>query len=206
MFGKRKPKTTSSAFLGFSDGPLRLRPPEEISYGTGKCALGSLLVAASDNGLVSIIVRDKAADLVKELRSRLPKAVLTRDEAGCRELVSNVATYIAWPHGRFKLPLDIRGTDFQKRVWDEVRKIPLGQTSTYSRIADAIGAPKAMRAVGSSCTRCWFAFAIPCHRVMHAGSEGRSLPDGRRYQWVAYEAKLHARPSEAGARILRHPQ
>jgi AraC family transcriptional regulator of adaptative response/methylated-DNA-[protein]-cysteine methyltransferase len=192
MFGRRRPKQPSAAVLGFRDGPLRVRPPEEISYGTGKCALGRLLVAAGDNGIVSIIVRDKASDLVKELRSRFPKAVLSRDEAQCDALVSKVASYIAWPEGRFKLALDVRGTDFQKRVWDEVRKVPFGQTSTYSKIADAVGAPKAMRAVGSSCTRCWFAFAIPCHRVTHAGAATPAGREGRRYRWVAYEAKLLA--------------
>jgi AraC family transcriptional regulator of adaptative response/methylated-DNA-[protein]-cysteine methyltransferase len=89
----------------------------------------------------------------------------------------------------FVLALDIRGTDLQQRVWSEVRKIPFGSTSTYSAIAAAIGAPKAIRAVASSCSRSWFAFAIPCHRVLHTGATpGRR--EGRQYDWVDYEAKL----------------
>ncbi len=193
MFGRRKSRKSSTAARGFSDGPLRRRPPEEITYGIGRCALGRLLVATSDKGIVSIIVRDKAADLLKELRPRFPKAILLRDEAQCRALVARVAGYIAVPTGRFDLPLDVRGTDFQQRVWSEVRRIPCGRTSTYSKIAESIGAPKAVRAVGSSCTRCWIAFAIPCHRVLSAGGAGKDAQGGRRYRWVAYEAKLQAK-------------
>jgi AraC family transcriptional regulator of adaptative response/methylated-DNA-[protein]-cysteine methyltransferase len=103
-----------------------------------------------------------------------------------------VIDYIATPAGRFPLALDMRGTGFQQRVWREVQKIPFGQTSTYTRIAEAIGAPKAIRAVASSCTRCLWAFAVPCHRVLHSGS-AKGSRDGRRYRWVAYEAKLNAK-------------
>ena len=195
MFGRRKPRRVSTAARHFSDGPLRRRPPEEIVYGTGRCALGRLLVASSDTGIVSIIVRDKAADLLKELRPRFPKAVLQREEAQSRALVARVAAYIAAPAGRFDLPLDIRGTAFQQRVWNEVRRIPFGRTTTYAGIATAIGAPKAVRAVGSSCTRCWLAFAVPCHRVLSAGGAGEAARGGRRYRWVAYEARVLAKRS-----------
>ena len=89
------------------------------------------------------------------------------------------------------MPLDIRGTDLQKRVWSEVRKIPFGGTSTYSKIAEAIGAPKAIRAVANSCSRSWFAFAVPCHRVLHkGGASAANRRDGRQYRWVAYEMRL----------------
>ncbi len=177
--------------FGYRDGPLRIRPPEEIRYGIGKCALGALLVARGDEGIVSIIVRDRAGQLLSELRDRFPKAELRPDRE--KNHLKKTIQYIARPVGRFPLALDLRGTVFQQRVWREVQKIPCGETSTYARIAESIGAPTAIRAVASSCTRCWFAFAVPCHRVLHSGG-AKPARDGRRYRWVAYEAaQLKAR-------------
>jgi len=177
----------------FRDGPLSRKPPEQIRYGTGKSAVGPVLVASGDKGIVTIMVRAKVGQLLKDIGIRFPKAELVRDEKGCAPVVAKVVRYIAVPVGRFKLPLDIRGTDLQKRVWNEVRRIPFGQTSTYSKIAEAIGAPKAIRAVANACSRSWFAFAIPCHRVLHKGGarpdHRRDGRDGRQYRWVDYEAK-----------------
>jgi AraC family transcriptional regulator, regulatory protein of adaptative response / methylated-DNA-[protein]-cysteine methyltransferase len=170
----------------FTDGPLTRRAPETIRYGTGRCALGALLVASSGRGIVSIMVRDTPSRLIRDLGARFPKANLVADERGSKATVAKVARYIAAPFRPFALPLDIRGTDLQQRVWREVRKIPFGETSTYSKIAEAIGAPKAIRAVASACARSWFAFAVPCHRVLHTGRRR----EGRQYDWVEYEAKL----------------
>ncbi len=174
----------------FRDGPLRFRPPEEIRYGTGKCALGPILVASSAKGIVTIMIRDKVAELVRELHERFPKAVLVRDEKGCKGAVATAIEYVAAPIGRFDLCLDLRGTPFQLQVLREVLKIPFGQTSDYSVIAAAIGAPKAVRAVGSTCTHNWWAFAVPCHRVLHKGGGRRDTPQ---YRWADYEAKLAAK-------------
>jgi AraC family transcriptional regulator of adaptative response/methylated-DNA-[protein]-cysteine methyltransferase len=173
----------------FRDGPLSRRAPETIRYGTGRCALGALLVAASDKGIVSIMVRDTPTRAIRDLGARFPKASLVRDEKGSKATVAKVARYIAAPFRPFALPLDIRGTDLQQRVWREVRMIPFGGTSTYTKIAAAIGAPKAIRAVAQSCSRSWFAFAVPCHRVLHTGRRR----EGRQYDWVDYEAKLAAK-------------
>jgi AraC family transcriptional regulator, regulatory protein of adaptative response / methylated-DNA-[protein]-cysteine methyltransferase len=173
----------------FRDGPLRRRPPEEIRYGTGKSAVGPVLVARSSKGIVTIMVRSKADQLLRDIRARFPKAELIRDERGCAPVVAKVVRYVAAPFGRFRLPLDMRGTEFQKQVWREVQKIPCGRTSTYAKVAAAVGAPKAMRAVASSCTRCWLAFAVPCHRVQHSAGANPAR-DGRRYRWVAYEMRL----------------
>ena len=170
----------------FRDGPLTRKAPETIRYGTGRCALGALLVASSARGIVSIMVRDSASRLIRDLAARFPKASLVRDDKGSKATVAKVARYIAAPLRPFALPLDIRGTDLQKRVWREVGKIPFGETSTYSRIAEAIGAPKAIRAVAGSCSRSSLAFAVPCHRVLHTGRRR----EGRQYDWVDYEAKL----------------
>lgn len=177
----------------FRDGPLTRRAPETIRYGTGRCALGALLVASSDRGIVSIMVRDAPSALIRDLGKRFPKARLVRDEKGTRSTVAKVARYIAAPFGPFTLPLDIRGTELQQRVWNEVRKIPFGRTSTYSEIAKAIGNPKAIRAVASSCSRSWFAFAVPCHRVLHTGAKPGRGREGRQYDWVDYEASLAAK-------------
>jgi AraC family transcriptional regulator of adaptative response/methylated-DNA-[protein]-cysteine methyltransferase len=174
----------------FRDGPLRFRPPEEIRYGTGKCALGAILVALSGKGIVTIMIRDKAADLARDLQSRFPKAALIRDEKGCKAAVAIAIKYVAAPVGHFGLRLDLRGTPFQQLVLREVLRIPFGQTSDYSAIAEAIGAPKAVRAVGSTCTHNWWAFAVPCHRVLHKGGGRRDTPQ---YRFADYEAKLAAK-------------
>ncbi len=177
----------------FRDGPLTRRAPETIRYGIGRCALGALLVASSDKGIVSIMVRDTASRLIRDLGARFPKAKLVRDEERGKATVTKVARYIAAPFRPFALALDIRGTELQQRVWSEVRRIPFGATSTYSKIAEAIGRPRAIRAVANSCSRSWFAFAIPCHRVLHkGGATAQNRRDGRQYHWVDYEAKLAA--------------
>jgi len=176
----------------FRDGPLTRRAPETIRYGTGRCALGKLLVASSERGIVTIMIRDTQSALMRELAARFPKASLVRDDKGMKATVAKVAKYIAAPFRPFTLPLDIRGTELQQRVWNEIRRIPFGETSTYSKIAAAIGNPRAIRAVASSCSRCWLAFAIPCHRVLHSGSATKRRA-GPQYRRVAYEAKLAAK-------------
>src|SRR3954462_11026882 len=185
----------------FRDGPLTRRAPETIRYGTGRCALGALLVASSERGIVSIMVGNTQSRLVRDLGARFPKASLVRDEKGSKAAVASVGRYIAAPFRPYALPLDIRGTDLQQRVWNEVRKIPFGETSTYSKIAIAIGAPKAIRAVAQSCSRSGFAFAVPCHRVLHkGGATVQNRRDGRQYRWVDYEAKVAAKTFHRGSR------
>ena len=188
MFNKSRPPQRR-----YRDGPLSLRPPEEIRYATGKTALGPILAACGDKGIVSIIIRDKSAQLLAEVKQRFPKARLSHDQKACATVLKKVVGYIAAPIGAFRLPLDMRGTSFQRSVWEEVRKVRIGETSSYSRIAEAIGAPKAIRAVASSCSRCMFAFAVPCHRVLHKGGDARDANGRRRLRWVEYEARLLAR-------------
>ena len=147
------------------------------------------------------MVRDTQSRLIRDLGARFPRANLVRDEKGSKAMVAKVARYIAAPLRPFALPLDIRGTGLQQRVWSEVRKIPFGATSTYSKIAAAIGAPKAIRAVAQSCSGSWFAFAVPCHRVLHTGATPGRRREGRQYDWVEYEATLAAK----GGRIPLPP-
>jgi len=177
----------------YRDGPLTRRAPETIRYGTGRCALGALLVASGELGIVSIMVRDTQSRLIRDLGERFPKAKLVRDEQGSKATVAKVARYIAAPFRPFALPLDLRGTELQRRVWSEVRKIPFGETSTYSKVAEAIGHPKAIRAVAQSCSRCWLAFAIPCHRVLHTGAKPGRGRRGPQYDRVSYEIELAAK-------------
>lgn len=177
----------------FRDGPLTRHEPETIRYATGRCALGALLVASSGKGIVSIMVRDTRSRLVRDLSLRFPKAELVLDAKGMKGPLARVSRYIAAPFRPFPLPLDIRGTELQRHVWDAVRKIPFGETSTYTKIAAAIGAPKAIRAVAQSCSRSWFAFAVPCHRVLHTGTMPGNRRAGRQYDWADYEARLAAR-------------
>jgi AraC family transcriptional regulator of adaptative response/methylated-DNA-[protein]-cysteine methyltransferase len=139
------------------------------------------------------MVRDSTRRLIRDIEARFPKAELICDAKGTKATVTKVAAYIAAPFRPFRLPLDIRGTELQRRVWHEVRKIPFGMTSTYSKIAAAIGAPKAIRAVAQSCSRNWFAFAVPCHRVVHTGARPGIRRQGRQYESLDYEAKLVAR-------------
>jgi AraC family transcriptional regulator of adaptative response/methylated-DNA-[protein]-cysteine methyltransferase len=140
------------------------------------------------------MVRDTQSRLIRDLGARFPKATLVRDEKTSKATVTKVARYIAAPFRPFALSLDIRGTELQRRVWSVVRKIPFGETSTYSTIATAIGTPKAIRAVANACSRSRFAFAVPCHRVLHkGGATAQHRRDGRQYRWVDYEAKLAAK-------------
>ena len=174
------------------DGPLTFRRPENISFGTGVSSLGPVLVASSAKGIVSILVGGKTQDLIRNLRERFPEANLVRNEKEAKAVVSRVLSYIEAPLEAFELPLDIRGTPFQKRVWEEVRKIPVGATSSYSRIAERVDAPKAIRAVANTCAANGFAFAVPCHRVLHKDGTGYGPPEGRQHRFLEHEAKAVA--------------
>ena len=154
------------------DGPLTYRRREDIAFDTGSSALGPILVASSDEGVVAILCADRVAELVGQLRERFKKANLLRDVNAVRPHLAAVRRFVASPDHVLDLPLDLRGTPFQKRVWEEVQRIPPGETSTYSRIAELVGAPKAIRAVASTCTSNGLYFAIPCHRVLHKDGKG----------------------------------
>ena len=174
----------------YRDGPLRARRPDEIAYATGRCPLGQVLVASSSKGIVAIMIRSTASALLRDLRDEFPRAVLVRGKVPLDKILAHIAA----PLRPFTLPLDLRGTPFQQAVWREVQKIPAGETSSYSGIAEAIGAPKAVRAVASSCTHCRFAFAVPCHRVVSKGdAKPRDAGGRRRAEWRTYEARLMAR-------------
>jgi AraC family transcriptional regulator of adaptative response/methylated-DNA-[protein]-cysteine methyltransferase len=162
---------TSSEVLGMTPSAFRSGGKHAaIRFAIGKSSLGLLLIAASDKGVCAIFFGDDAAGLVRDLEKQFPRARLVGDDPAFAELTSRVIGFVEDPRRDLDLPLDIRGTAFQRRVWEALRRIPLGATATYAEIAQAIGAPKAVRAVGRACGSNPIALAIPCHRVV--GSNG----------------------------------
>jgi AraC family transcriptional regulator of adaptative response/methylated-DNA-[protein]-cysteine methyltransferase len=159
----------------------------------GQTSIAAILVAASDKGVVAIAIQEDPDDekIVKALRARFPRAELRHDGAGTREMVEAVVSFVEDPRENLTVPLDIRGTDFQRRVWEAVSKIPFGRTTTFLEIARAIGAPRAVRAVGNACSQNPLEFAIPCHRVLRSDgsySGGSEWGDWRQQTIVQREA------------------
>jgi len=139
---------------------------EEIRFAVGESSLGAILIACSAKGVVSILLGDDAGRLVEDLQIRFPKARLIGDDQAYDSLIARVVGFVDSPALGLDLPLDIRGTAFQQRVWQALRAIPAGQTASYTEIAARIGAPSAIRAVASACAANTLAVAIPCHRVV----------------------------------------
>jgi AraC family transcriptional regulator of adaptative response/methylated-DNA-[protein]-cysteine methyltransferase len=139
---------------------------EEIRFAVGICSLGSILIASSEAGVVSILLGDDADALVQDLQDRFPKARLVGGDADYDRFVAHVVGRVDVPRPGLDLPLDVRGTAFQQRVWQALREIPAGRTASYREIAERIGAPGAVRAVAGACAANNIAIAIPCHRVV----------------------------------------
>lgn len=137
---------------------------ETLRYAIGESALGSVLVASSAKGVASILIGDDQTALIEELRGTFPGATLQAVDD--ERLVARVVAVVENPSISIDLPLDIRGTAFQQKVWAMLRAIPAGATWTYSALANRIGEPKAVRAVASACAANKHAVVIPCHRVV----------------------------------------
>jgi AraC family transcriptional regulator, regulatory protein of adaptative response / methylated-DNA-[protein]-cysteine methyltransferase len=137
-----------------------------IRFAVGECSLGSILVASSEKGVCAILIGDAPEPLVHDLQDRFPRARLIGGDAEFEALIARVVGFIEAPAIGLDLPLDIRGTAFQQRVWAALREIPVGTTVSYTDIARAIGAPGAVRAVAGACAANTLAVAIPCHRVI----------------------------------------
>lgn len=138
----------------------------DIRFAIAQCALGALLVAASPQGVCAIALGDDADALARDLQDRFPQARLSGDDADFARLVAQVVGLVEAPRIGLDLPLDVRGTAFQQRVWAALRAIPPGQTLSYTELAQRIGAPNAVRAVASACAANTLAVAVPCHRVV----------------------------------------
>jgi AraC family transcriptional regulator of adaptative response/methylated-DNA-[protein]-cysteine methyltransferase len=137
-----------------------------IRFAVGECSLGSLMVAATEKGVCAISLGDDPEQLVRDLQDRFPKATLVGADAGFEQWVAKVVAMVETPGVGLDLPLDIRGTAFQQRVWQALRAIPPGSTTTYAKVAAEMGTPKAVRAVARACATNPVAIAIPCHRVV----------------------------------------
>jgi AraC family transcriptional regulator, regulatory protein of adaptative response / methylated-DNA-[protein]-cysteine methyltransferase len=142
-----------------------------IRFAVGECSLGAILVAQSERGICAILLGDDPDALARDLQDRFPQATLIGGDAGFEQLVATVVGCVEAPALGLDVPLDIRGTAFQQRVWQALRKIPAGSTASYTAIARHIGAPHAVRAVAQACGANALAVAIPCHRVVrHDGT------------------------------------
>lgn len=158
---------TTNQVLGMTPTKFREGGSDtDIFFAIGKASLGSILVAQSNKGVCSILIGEDPEALIRDLQDRFPRANLIGDEAGYEELVAKVVGLIEQPGTSLDLPLDIRGTAFQQRVWNALQQIPPGTTATYTEIAKKIGMPKAVRAVAQACGANALAVAIPCHRVI----------------------------------------
>jgi AraC family transcriptional regulator, regulatory protein of adaptative response / methylated-DNA-[protein]-cysteine methyltransferase len=137
-----------------------------IRFALGQCALGAILVAATEKGVCAIALGDDPETLLRDLQDRFPKAQLVGGDKAFERLVATVVGFVDEPARGLDLPLDLRGTAFQRRVWEALRAIPAGATVSYTELAKRIGRPKAVRAVAQACAANALAVAIPCHRVV----------------------------------------
>jgi len=166
--------SSNARFYEESDSLLGMTPTNyrnggantAIRFAIGESSLGSILVAASTRGVCAISLGDDPEKLAREFQDRFPLAQLIGGDAEFEDWVAKVVGYVDNPAIGLNLPLDIRGTAFQQRVWQALRDIPIGSTATYTEVAKRIGAPKSARAVARACATNVLAIAIPCHRVV----------------------------------------
>ncbi|WP_375057170.1 bifunctional DNA-binding transcriptional regulator/O6-methylguanine-DNA methyltransferase Ada [Zobellella sp. DQSA1] len=185
----------SDRLLGMTPGRYRTGGAgTDIRFAVGQCSLGAILVAMSDRGICAILLGDDAEALLRELQDRFPAASLIGGDSDFEQRVARVVGFVECPHQGLELPLDIRGTVFQQKVWQALRQIPAGETISYAELARRIGQPRAVRAVAGACAANALAVAIPCHRVVRTdgGLSG--------YRWgIARKRQLLAREAEEGS-------
>jgi AraC family transcriptional regulator of adaptative response/methylated-DNA-[protein]-cysteine methyltransferase len=138
----------------------------QIHFDIGSSTLGRVLVANNDKGVCAIFMADTDNELIAQLRDRFPQGELSPDARRLARTLPRVIEFIESPTGELDLPLDPTGTEFQRRVWRALRRIPAGATASYTDIARRIDAPKSIRAVAQACGANPIALAIPCHRVV----------------------------------------
>ncbi|MDP9526218.1 bifunctional DNA-binding transcriptional regulator/O6-methylguanine-DNA methyltransferase Ada [Pseudomonas protegens] len=167
---------SNSRFYEAADQLLGMKPSDyraggpntDIRFAVGQCSLGAILVARSERGVCAILLGDDPNQLVEQLQDKFPRANLLGADADFERLVAQVVGFVEAPAIGLDLPLDLRGTAFQERVWQALKSIPAGSTASYADIAQRIGAPKSMRAVAQACAANSLAVAIPCHRVVRS--------------------------------------
>jgi AraC family transcriptional regulator of adaptative response/methylated-DNA-[protein]-cysteine methyltransferase len=193
---------SSRAFYEHGAPPLGMTPRryragaegERITFTSLVTPLGVVIVATTERGVCAVRIGDAEATLEQELANEFPRATLHRDDEGLRHVASVIALAVRGEGETTSLPLDLQGTTFQVRVWEALRRVPRGTTLTYSQLAESIGSPRAVRAVGSACAANPVALVVPCHRIVRRdGSLG-----GYRWGLEVKEALLAAegtRPS-----------
>ncbi len=182
---------SSNAVLGMTPTAYREGGKgTSIRFAIGDCQLGVILVAASEAGICAILLGDDPDALAREVQNQFPFAQWIGGDSDFEQCVSRVVGFLQMPSIGLDLPLDIRGTAFQRRVWAALRGIPVGSTASYAEIAERIGQPKSARAVARACAANILAVAIPCHRVVRTDG---SVSD---YRWGV----------ERKAALLRHEQ
>lgn len=158
---------SADAVLGMTPRAYRAGGAEvAIRFAVGECSLGSILVAQSDRGVCAILLGDDPNALISDLERRFPRADLLGGDEAFEQVVAAVVGFVEAPCLGLDLPLDIRGTAFQQRVWSALRTIPAGETASYKDVAEKIGSPTSTRAVAAACGANSIAVAIPCHRVV----------------------------------------
>ena len=158
---------TSDQLLGMTPTDYRAGGAHtEIRFAVGECSLGSILVAQSAKGVCAILLGDDADALVRDLQDRFPRATFVVGEPAFEQTAAKVIGFVEAPALGLDLPMDVRGTAFQQRVWQALREIPIGSTASYTEIASRIGAANGARAVAQACGANTLAVAIPCHRVV----------------------------------------
>lgn len=163
---------SANQLLGMTPGDYKAGGTNNaILFAVGQCSLGAILVAQSARGVCAILLGDDPDQLVRDLQDQFPKAELVGADQRFEQLVAQVVGLIEAPAVGLDLPLDLRGTAFQERVWQALRDIPPGSTASYAQIAERIGAPKSFRAVAQACGANSVAVAIPCHRVVRSNGE-----------------------------------
>jgi len=157
----------ANGMLGMSPTAFRAGGSKaSIHFALAQCSLGAVLVACSERGVCAILLGDEPQALLDDLQRRFPKATLVGADADFEAIVAKVLGFIEAPRAGLDLPLDIRGTAFQQRVWQALAKIEPGTTASYAEVSASIGAPNAVRAVAGACAANALAVAVPCHRVV----------------------------------------
>jgi AraC family transcriptional regulator of adaptative response/methylated-DNA-[protein]-cysteine methyltransferase len=181
----------NSRFYETSEARLGMRPGEyraggrnaEIRFAVGQCSLGAILVGQSRRGICAILLGDDPDRLVRDLQDQFPHAHLVGGDTGFEQLIAQVVGFVEDPALGLNLPLDVRGTAFQERVWQALREIPPGTVVSYAQVAERIGSPKAFRAVAQACGANPIAVAIPCHRVVRRDGDISGYRWGVERKW-----------------------
>ncbi len=197
---------SSGRFYAASAGVLGMTPTRfrsggsgaAIRFAIGACSLGAILVAATEVGICAILMGDDPDALARDLQDRFPQAELRGAEADFEAVVAKVVGMVEAPAVGLDLPLDVRGTAFQQRVWQALQAIPAGSTTSYAELAAAIGLPKGARAVAGACAANALAVAIPCHRVVrNDGSiSGYRWGVERKQALLVRESGQHGAPAD----------